>query len=125
MYRMSHDRICCSLVHTSIVINNENLRATPLIPKNQGIFTSNVRPSIPCEVIEKSLKQHKIQIASRVRFEEADLEPGVGFDHVVCSRRDVHISAEPIHTLATNLTIRHGGLNYHLHQSSYHKVLRT
>ncbi|XP_015124506.1 pentatricopeptide repeat-containing protein 1, mitochondrial-like [Diachasma alloeum] len=92
VYKMSKQRFFCYLSSKELAdkylnefktvkINNKTLQASPLVARHQRIIISNVRPSISHEVIEKPLKEKKIEITSPVKFMKAGLDAGEGFDH--------------------------------------------
>lgn len=125
--RISNNRICVYLdsritadnlidKHQSITIDNKILAIRPLISRSKRIILSNVRPSIPHEVLEKALKESKVKLDSKISFiREGVAIPGCA--HIVSFRRQVYAQPEFADKIPDSFLIPHEGTSFRIFAS--------
>ncbi|KAK9752443.1 hypothetical protein QE152_g4175 [Popillia japonica] len=114
--RVSNNRICIYLsskdlvesfmtAHGGIKLNNSIIPARRLLSPAKRIILSNVSPSLPHEILEKELKQMKLQVVSPVRFIGAGI-PKEGYKHILSFRRQVYVVCNEHDKLPDSLVIQ-------------------
>lgn len=117
--RVSNNRICIYLsskdlvesfmsAHGGIKLNDSIIPARRLVSPAKRIILSNVSPSLPHEILEKELKQMKLQVVSPVRFIGAGI-PKEGYKHILSFRRQVYVVCNEHDKLPDSLVIQFRG----------------
>ncbi|KAG5864920.1 hypothetical protein JTB14_033237 [Gonioctena quinquepunctata] len=99
--RISNNRICVYLKnvefvdeliqnHPSIRVGETDLPVRKLVTPAKRLIISNVSPSIPNDLLETSLKNYGLQLASTITFLKAGI-PGDEFNHILSFRRQVYM----------------------------------
>lgn len=122
--RLSNGRICIYLSSKELVdeytqkysiinILGQDVNIRKMISPSIKLIISNVCPSIPHEVIEKSLRDIGIKLASPVNFIRAGLQEE-GYIHVISFRRSVFYIPDTNISIPNSLLIQYQGDTYRI-----------
>lgn len=122
--RISKNRICMYLSNVQLVekivqehhetdINGYQITIRKLVTPARRIILSNVRPAIPNELLEETIKNIGFTTASPVSFLKASLGKDV-FSHILSFRRQIYIQPNDSLDLPSSILLKHNNREHRI-----------